>query len=229
MIAWGVTGAGRLLEESVERVEELAEEHDVTVFLSGAAEEVLVMYGLLDRLEGALSGEYLNEIFRQSESGKSYSKAGRFALGKYDCLVVSPCTSNTSAKMVSGISDNLVTNAFAQAGKAGVRTYVVPVDLEGSQVSETPHRVLRELCEECDECPPAEECPEGAFDRTGGTQIDLEKCIACGICVELCPYGAVSGGEDVWSKARKIDIRNAEELREFEGVALLSDPREFIP
>ncbi len=45
-IVFAFTGAGHLLNESVHVVEKLAENHEVTVFISGAAEEVLKMYGL---------------------------------------------------------------------------------------------------------------------------------------------------------------------------------------
>lgn len=243
-VAWCFTGAGHLLEESVERVEELVEEHDVTVFLSGAAAEVLRMYGLESRLEAAVDGSYLNELLREGDAGEAYSKSGRFGLGKYDALVVSPCTSNTLAKMAHGISDSLVTNCFAQAGKSRVPSFVVPVDLEDS-VSETPYRVNRALCEECEVCPPADICPVGAFDRSAGTQIVLEQCTACGLCVEPvapgesvvrdveaegpCPYGAVSGGEEVRSYVREVERENAERLRGFEGVSVIGDPAEFDP
>ena len=35
-IAWGITGAGHLLKESVDVLTELATKHDITVMLSGA-------------------------------------------------------------------------------------------------------------------------------------------------------------------------------------------------
>ena len=47
-IGWAFTGAGHLLKESVEAMEELAKDNDLTVFLSQASEEVLKMYGLYD-------------------------------------------------------------------------------------------------------------------------------------------------------------------------------------
>ena len=45
-IGFAFTGAGHLLRESVQVAEKLAKDHEVTIFLSGAAEEVLKMYGL---------------------------------------------------------------------------------------------------------------------------------------------------------------------------------------
>lgn len=59
-IAWAFTGAGHLLLESVEVLEAIVEEgHEVTILLSGAAEEVLKMYGLFGRvrsLSGVITG-----------------------------------------------------------------------------------------------------------------------------------------------------------------------------
>ena len=40
-----------------------------------------------------------------------------FYHGVYHTLVMAPATSNTIAKCVAGISDNLATNVYAQAGK----------------------------------------------------------------------------------------------------------------
>ena len=39
-IGFAFTGAGHLLNESVQVAEKLAKNHEVTIFLSGAAEEV---------------------------------------------------------------------------------------------------------------------------------------------------------------------------------------------
>ena len=43
-IGFAITGAGHLLNESVQVAEKLAENHEVTIFLSGAAEEVLKLF-----------------------------------------------------------------------------------------------------------------------------------------------------------------------------------------
>ena len=57
-IGWAITGAGHLLKESVEAMEELSNHHDITVFLSNAAEEVLKMYGLYERVVSITGGRY---------------------------------------------------------------------------------------------------------------------------------------------------------------------------
>lgn len=57
----------------------------------------------------------------------------------------------------------------------------------------TPGRAyLPHACMQCDEPPCVEVCPTGASVRRedGITVVDYEKCIACGSCSVVCPYGA---------------------------------------
>ena len=123
-IGFAFTGAGHLLKESVQVAEKLAEDHEVTIFLSGAAEEVLKMYGLYDMVVSLTGGKY-RELATDSNQKFSFPITGRLSLGKYDLLIVSPATANTVSKIVYGIADTLVTNAVAQAGqeKSHVRNW----------------------------------------------------------------------------------------------------------
>jgi dihydromethanopterin reductase (acceptor) len=52
--------------------------------------------------------------------------------------VVAPATSNTVAKMVCGISDTLVTNIYAQAGKQRIPSIVFACDTEPVVETEAP-------------------------------------------------------------------------------------------
>jgi len=118
-VAWGITGAGHLLRECVNLIAELGE---VDVFLSRAAEEVLRMY----RLDGDLR-QAAQAVVRDTLA--SAPIVGRFARARYRVLVVAPATSNSVAKFVYGISDSLITNLFAQAGKNRVPIVVLPTDV----------------------------------------------------------------------------------------------------
>ena len=93
-IGWAITGAGHLLNESVDALEELAENNEITVFLSNASEEVLKMYGLYERVEAITGGRY-RELATDSNQKFSFPITGRLSLGKYDLLIVSPATANT--------------------------------------------------------------------------------------------------------------------------------------
>jgi flavoprotein len=56
----------------------------------------------------------------------------------YHTVVLAPTSSNTVAKMVCGISDNLVTNIFAQAGKCRIPTIVFACDTAPELESDAP-------------------------------------------------------------------------------------------
>ncbi|HEY9207340.1 MAG TPA: dihydromethanopterin reductase (acceptor) [Candidatus Methanoperedens sp.] len=225
-IAWGVTGAGHFLRESLDVFKKLKEETDnlkVTIFVSRAGEEVIRMYGLSNDLKCISGGEYLEEIFFESEQGASVPKTGRFLLQKYDALVVSPATSNTTAKIAYGIADTIVTNAVAQAVKGNVPVFIVPVDISGTVESKMPFFIDREICMRCEFCPPLENCPAGAITD----QVDLLKCTGCGLCVKLCSYGAIRGGT-AKLKVRDVDSRNVRILQELEGITVLANPPEIF-
>lgn len=224
-IGFGITGAGHLLLESVELLEKLMTKHDVTVLLSAAGEEVLKMYGLFERVE-TITGGYYNELILEKEQKFSYPITGRFSLGKYDLLIVSPATSNTIGKIVNGIADTLITNAIAQAGKGRVKTIIIPVDLESGDLETVlPSKLELDLCQKCDVCDAAAACPGEAI--TPGVEIDLLKCVGCGACAETCTFSAISAGKIITIHMREIDIKNTKKLYEFEGVEILEHPSKF--
>ncbi|MCG7852196.1 MAG: hypothetical protein MIO92_06710, partial [Methanosarcinaceae archaeon] len=61
-IAWGITGAGHLLNESYTVFKEIKRNDRsvrINTFISSAAEEVLRMYGLGNKLVKISGGDYL--------------------------------------------------------------------------------------------------------------------------------------------------------------------------
>ncbi|WP_066971426.1 dihydromethanopterin reductase (acceptor) [Methanobrevibacter filiformis] len=225
-VGWAITGAGHLLDESVEILEKIAKNNKVTVFLSNAGEEVLKMYGLYERVTG-LTGGYYNELVLDSDQRFSYPISGRLSLGKYDLLIVSPATSNTVAKIVHGISDTLITNSVAQAGKGNVKTLIVPVDLESGDVKTIlPSKLELERCADCDVCIASNSCEQGAIIPK--IEINLSKCIGCGKCKDYCPYNAISEGKIVTIHMREVDIKNSHKLVLIEGIDVLKDPKELL-
>ena len=105
-LAWAITGSGHYLRECIEIIHTL---DDVDLFLSKAAAEVMQQYGYKHNV---------GKVFQDKTS--SSVPVELFYKGRYHTLVIAPATSNTIAKMVYGISDNLVTNLYAQAGKTRV-------------------------------------------------------------------------------------------------------------
>ena len=61
----------------------------------------------------------------------------------YHTLVVAPATSNSIAKFVAGISDNLATNIFAQAGKCKVPAIVLACDTEPEHDTQAPSKMVK--------------------------------------------------------------------------------------
>ena len=134
-IAWGITGCGDYLKESLNIMKELTLEHDldVRVFLSQAGEMVVKWYKLFSELKTSFPKTY------SEKSSNVPFLVGDLQLGKYDFLIITPSTSNTVAKISSGISDTLLSNAAAQAMKANVPVYIFPADQKkGDIVTDLP-------------------------------------------------------------------------------------------
>jgi dihydromethanopterin reductase (acceptor) len=119
-IAWAITGAGHTLEECIDV---LLNYDRVDLFLSRAAEEVLSMYNMEARVQ-------VPKIRIYQEAKFSSPHVIRLFGGTYNVLVIAPATSNSVAKFACGISDTLVTNLFAQAGKSRIPVIVYPTDLK---------------------------------------------------------------------------------------------------
>ncbi len=127
-LAWALTGSGHFLRECLGLIRERP---DVDLFLSRAASEVLAMYGH--------DPHRLRERIRcYRDTTASAPPVAFFYQQRYRCLVVAPATSNTVAKMVCGISDTLVTNVYAQAGKCRIPSIVFACDTEPAMETEAP-------------------------------------------------------------------------------------------
>lgn len=127
-VAWGFTGSGHFLPECLDLAEGLPA---VDLFLSRAAAEVLQVYGF------PVAG--LRERFRVfRDTAASSPPVGFFYEGRYDLLIVAPATSNSVAKMVYGISDTLVTNIYAQAGKCRIPSIVFACDAAPEMETQAP-------------------------------------------------------------------------------------------
>ena len=225
-IGFAFTGAGHLLNESVQVAEKLAKDHEVTIFLSGAAEDVLKMYGLYERVTRLTGGKY-RELATDSNQKFSYPITGRLSLGKYDLLIVSPATANTVSKIVHGIADTLVTNAVAQAGKGAVKTLMVPVDIHPGPIDTVlPSKMETTKCQNCDECVAALVCHEGAI--IPHDEIDLTKCVGCGQCRNTCPYDAISEGKIITMYMRDIDIENTRKLEGIDNIKIFENPEDIL-
>lgn len=129
---WAMTGSGHFLKETLAVVRAL---EDVDLFLSKAAAEVLKMY----KQELALPRSV--RVYRDTTA--SAVPVGQFYYGVYHTLIVAPATSNAVAKFVCGISDDLVSNVFAQSGKCRVPAIVFACDTAPELVTEAPKGMVK--------------------------------------------------------------------------------------
>jgi dihydromethanopterin reductase (acceptor) len=127
-IAWALSGSGHYLKECLDIVREL---DNVDLFLSEAAREVVRMYGFdLSLLKAGC------KVHRDNTA--SAVPVMFLYEGNYRMVVLAPATSNSVAKCVAGISDTLVTNFYAQAGKCRIPSIVYACDTAPALISEAP-------------------------------------------------------------------------------------------
>jgi dihydromethanopterin reductase (acceptor) len=128
--AWALTGSGHFFQECLRMLREL---DDVDPFVSKAASEILRM----DRQEFKLPPA--TRLFRDTTASAAYHT-----------LILAPATSNTVAKCVVGISDTLVTNVFAQAGKCRLPAIVFACDTAPELETEAPRGMVKVYPREID-------------------------------------------------------------------------------
>src|SRR5258708_9728822 len=129
---WALTGSGHFFKECLAMI---AASQNVDLFVSKAAAEVVRMY----RQE--LNLPKSARIIRDTTA--SAAPVGLFYYGVYHTLILAPATSNTVAKCVFGISDTLVTNVFAQAGKCRVPVIVFACDTGPELETEAPKGMVK--------------------------------------------------------------------------------------
>lgn len=126
-VAWGITGSGDKIAETIEVMKkisrELQDRVDIRAYVSIAGEQMLTYYRLMDDLE---------KNFRVSVEKNSNAPflAGALQLRKFDFFLIAPATSNTVTKIALGIADTMLSNAAIMALKAFVPVYIMPVDIK---------------------------------------------------------------------------------------------------
>jgi len=136
-VAWGITGSGDRLAETMSIMKEMKDEYqgnvEVRVFLSKAGEQVVKWYKLYELLK-----QDFVKIWVEVDSNSPFL-AGELELGKFEFLLIAPATSNTVAKIATGITDTLLCNSAIMALKGFVPVYIMPSDYrEGTVVTRLP-------------------------------------------------------------------------------------------
>ncbi|MFA5364485.1 MAG: archaeoflavoprotein AfpA [Candidatus Bathyarchaeia archaeon] len=136
-VAWGITGSGDRLNEVFEVMKQVNKQYNdqarLTVYLSKAADLVVKYYRLYEDLKKSFN------TTRVEINSNMPTLAVQLQSGKIDFLLIAPATSNTVAKIATGIADTLICNAAIMALKAFIPVYILPCDLkEGVTVTQIP-------------------------------------------------------------------------------------------
>jgi flavoprotein len=125
--AWALAGSEHFFKECLRTLGEL---DDVDLFVSKAASEVVLTY---------------RQEFKLPTATRDMTVAAA-PVG----LILTPATSNTAAKCVVGISDILVTNVFAQAGKCRLPAIVFACNTTPELETEAPKGMVKVYPREID-------------------------------------------------------------------------------
>ena len=136
-VAWGITGSGYRLAETIEIMKQINKQYQtetrITIYLSKAGDQVLRFYGLFKDLK-----ENFDKM-RVEVNSNIPTLAVQLQSGKIEFLLIAPATSNTVAKLATGIADTLLCNATIMALKSFVPVYILPCDYkEGVTATQLP-------------------------------------------------------------------------------------------
>ncbi len=131
-IAWGITGAGDKIAETVGVMKDFKKQSEdvveIQVFFSKAADLMLRYYNLMNDLKESFT-KVQPEVNSNSPFLASWLQAR-----KYEFLLIAPASSNTVAKIANGIGDTMLTNSAIMSLKAFRPVYVMPTDFKESIV-----------------------------------------------------------------------------------------------
>ncbi len=129
-LAWGITGAGDFMPQTFEAMGNLKKKGGIkiTAILSQAAVKVVKTYKLWDRLP-----IIADKILIEKDANTPFI-VGALQTGKFNALLVAPTTGNSTAKIVHGISDSLLTNVVSMTNRTKTPIFILPVEKEGREV-----------------------------------------------------------------------------------------------
>ncbi len=143
-VAWGITGAGEMLTETLEVMKQMKLQYqhvvDIQVYLSKTGSQVVKYYKINDDLRMSF-----DRVLVEVDSNSPFL-AGWMQVGKFEFLLVAPASSNTVAKIAGGICDTMLCNAVIMGLKAFASVYVMPTDYrEGTVYTKLPNGTRMKL------------------------------------------------------------------------------------
>jgi archaeoflavoprotein AfpA len=136
-VAWGITGAGDKILETLESMKKIKDDYedkvDIEVFISKSGDQVVKYYGISSDIE-----TNFDKVWVEINANAPFL-AGNIQLGKYEFMLIAPATSNTVAKIAMRMGDTLISNATIMGQKADVPIYIMPSDYEeGVTITQLP-------------------------------------------------------------------------------------------
>ncbi len=234
LIVWCLTGGGDFFDENYKVFTKLLSDgQPILAIFSNAGATVQNRYGFFWKLSklGSKDTHTLflfeseeclqdNIKFLMEKANISYSvfpHDSAFSLGiwlanqKIKCIVASPLTANSVAKLTRGIADILIVNILSAGKKANQLIGVFPTD-RGLDVimSKLPVRQKKPLERSIINI---EDCAFGALEITSSTNVKYlpEKCVGCQNCVKKYP-DFFTVNEEIKVKIRNVDQANSQKL-----------------
>jgi archaeoflavoprotein AfpA len=136
-IAWGITGAGDKIVETMKAMEKISikyqDQVDIEVFISKSGDQVIKYYEISHDIE-----RNFDKVWVEINANAPFL-AGNIQLGKYEFMLIAPASSNTVSKIAMRMGDTLISNAAIMGQKADVPIYILPSDYEeGTTITKLP-------------------------------------------------------------------------------------------
>ncbi len=234
LIVWCLTGGGDFFDENYKVFSKLyLEGHPVLAIFSNAGAVVQNRYGFFWKLT-KLKSKNDNALFLfESQGGLQnnirillekanipynvFPQDQAFSLGiwlanqKVKCIIASPLTANSVAKLTHGIADTLIVNILSSGKKANQLIGIFPTDRSSDSILTTlPVRQKKPLRKESISI---DVCAFGALEISSPSHLKFssEKCVGCQHCVQKYPdYFSVN--EELEVQIRKVDQLNSQKL-----------------
>ncbi len=246
-ILWCYTGGGHLFAENLKEMKKISSTHPIILLFSNAGALVANRYGFFWNLvhsevkkenfyiiiEEAVAKFNIQDLLERNDFSFSivlhdpaFSMATALANSNVKCIIASPLTANTAAKLAFGIADSFISNLLSSGLKSEKQVGILPTDFLSRPIKSTlPIRQIQSVS--IHKVSP-NVCKFNALSKTTKGQLKFipQYCVGCQQCVKK--YSSIfSYGDEVNMKIREVDVHNIQKLRS--EVTVFQNPREIDP
>ncbi len=245
-ILWCYTGGGHLFAENLKEMKNVSYTHPILLLFSNAGALVANRYGFFWNLvhsevkkenfhiilEKAVAKFNIQDLLEKNISyslilhDPAFSIATALINTDVKCIIASPLTANTAAKLAFGIADSFISNLLSSGLKSGKQVGIFPTDSLSRQIKSTlPIRQIRSVS--INNVSPTV-CKFNALAKTSKGQLKFipQYCVGCQRCVKKYP-SVFSYGDEIKIRIREVDAQNIQKLRS--EVTIFQNPEEISP